>query len=168
MPAVQSTEMRGPAGIPRRRGARGATPWGPALAVTALALAVLTTPALSAGGRTIHGLATARLRLAQAEGSTLVETGPVSGVIVGQVQARLKTGASYTGEFTMKTASGSIKGVGRAKPSMAGRYQSFRGSFRVVGGSGRYAHIHGEAALYGVFDRRTDSVVVQTLGTLAY
>jgi len=124
--------------------------------------------AVASGARTIHGLATAHLKLVKAEGSTLIEKGPVSGALNGSAQARLKTGSSFTGQFTMKTAAGSITGVGRATPGKAGRYQSFHGSFRVVSGTGRYAHVHGEARLYGVFDLRTDSVVVQTEGTLAY
>jgi hypothetical protein len=134
----------------------------------ALGLTAALRPAVSEGVRTIHGLATAHLHLTTAEGSTLVETGPVSGVLVGRAQARLKTGASFTGEFTISTARGSITGTGHATPAKAGRYQSFRGSFRVVSGSRLYAHVHGEAGLYGVFDRRTESVVVQTLGTLTY
>jgi hypothetical protein len=125
-------------------------------------------PAISDSARTIHGLATANLHLSRAEGSTLIETGPVSGVLVGRAQAWLKTGSSYTGKFTTSTKAGTITGLGRATPSKAGRFQSFRGSFRAVSGTGLYAHVHGEAALYGVFDRRTDSVVVQTVGTLTY
>jgi hypothetical protein len=133
-----------------------------------LLLLLAASPAISDGARTIHGLATANLHLSRAEGSTLIETGPVSGVIVGRAQARLKTGSSYTGKFTMSTAAGTITGLGKATPSKAGRFQSFRGSFRAVSGTRLYAHVRGEAALYGVFDRRTDSVVVQTVGTLTY
>ena len=125
-------------------------------------------PTTSDGARTIHGLATAHLHLVRAEGSTLIEKGPVSGVLVGSANALLKTGATYTAQFTMKTAAGAITGIGRAKPSKAGRFQSFRGSFVAVSGTGRYAHVRGQAQLYGVFDRRTESVVVQTLGSLAY
>jgi hypothetical protein len=138
-----------------------------ALGVAAISI-VVAIPATSAAASTIHGLATAHLHLAKAEGSTLIETGPVSGVLVGRAEARLKTGATYSAEFTMSTAAGTITGIGRATPSKAGRYQSFRGSFKALSGTKRYAHIRGEAQLYGVFDRRTDSVVVQTVGTLTY
>ena len=59
-------------------------------------------------------------------------------------------------------------GGGRATPHGSGRYQSFSGSFQATHGSGRYANVSGHAGLYGVFDRRTDSVVIQTTGTLTY
>jgi hypothetical protein len=145
--------------------------WRLRVVLAALGLAVLllaSRAATSEGSRTIHGLATAHLHLVRAEGSTLIERGPVSGALVGSAQAALKTGAAYTGKFTMSTAAGTITGTGQATPAKAGRYQSFRGSFHVVSGTGRYAHVHGEARLYGVFDRRTDSVVIQTEGSLAY
>jgi hypothetical protein len=166
MRSVRSDEVCVP-GRWRRRAGRVWLATILALGATATSM-LLAGPAISAGARSIHGLATARLHLTRAEGSTLFESGPVSGVLVGRAQARLKTGASYVGEFTMTTSKGAITGVGLATPSKAGRYQSFRGSFRVLRGSGQYAHVHGEAALYGVFDRRTDSVVVQTVGTLTY
>ena len=84
------------------------------------------------------------------------------------MQAQLKTGVTFTGSFTTHTNGGSIKGRGSATPHGAGRYQSFSGTFFVTGGNGRYAHISGRAGLYGVFDRRTDSVIVQTTGKLSY
>ena len=80
----------------------------------------------------------------------------------------MKTGAAFTATFTIRTSSGVIRGRGQAQPGKAGRYESFRGSFVALGGSGRYAHITGTGGLYGVFDRRADSVVIQTTGTLAY
>jgi hypothetical protein len=167
MCSVRSAEV---VKLGRGRRPRVARTWQATTATLGVTIGLLlaASPAISAGVHTIHGLATAHLHLTRAEGSTLFETGPVSGVLVGRAEARLKTGSSYTGDFTMSTSSGAITGIGRATPSRAGRYQSFRGSFRVVSGTGRYAHVHGEAALYGVFDRRTDSVVLQTVGTLAY
>ncbi len=157
MRAVQSDEIGG-------RASRLA----PAVLCAAMGLVLALGASASEGSRTLRGLATAHLHLVKAEGSTLTEKGPVSGVLVGSAQALLKTGASYTANFTMSTAAGAITGIGRATPSKAGRYQSFHGSFRAVSGTGRYAHVHGEARLYGVFDRRTDSVVVQTEGSLSY
>jgi hypothetical protein len=116
----------------------------------------------------LRGLATAHLHLVRAEGSTLIEEGPVSGVLNGTARARLKTGASYSASFMIFTRAGTISGTGTAMPAGSGRYQSFKGTFHAIGGSRRYAHIKGQAGLYGVFDRRADSVVVQTSGTLSY
>jgi hypothetical protein len=118
--------------------------------------------------RSLNATTTAHLHLVKAEGSELFEEGPVTGALPGSMQAQVKTGVSFTGSFTTHTAGGSIKGHGSATPHGAGRYQSFSGTFIVTGGTGRYTHISGHAGLYGVFDRRTDSVIVQTTGKLSY
>jgi hypothetical protein len=118
--------------------------------------------------RSLDATTTAHLHLVKAEGSQLFEAGPVSGALAGSMQAELDTGAVFTGSFTTHTRGGSIKGHGTATPHGSGRYQSFSGTFVVTGGSGRYAHVSGRAGLYGVFDRRSDSAVVQTTGKLSY
>jgi hypothetical protein len=116
----------------------------------------------------LDGKATAHLHLVQVEGSELSEEGHVSGVLTGTARGELHLGATFTASFTIHTANGSITGHGTANAHGTGRYQSFAGSFTVAGGSGRYAHIQGRAGLYGVFERRTDSVVIQTTGRLTY
>lgn len=118
--------------------------------------------------RSLNATITAHLHLVKAEGSELFEEGPVTGALPGSMEAQLKTGATFTGSFTTHTSNGSIKGHGSATPHGVGRYQSFSGTFLVTGGTGRYTHISGHAGLYGVFDRRTDSVIVQTTGKLSY
>jgi hypothetical protein len=145
-------------------------PW-----IVLVALGVGASPVRSYGrvdaghqARALNATTTAHLHLVRAEGSQLFEEGPVSGALSGSMRAQLDTGAVFTGSFTLRASGGSIKGRGRATPHGSGRYQSFSGSFVVTGGSGRYAHVGGHAGLYGVFDRRSDSVVVQTTGHLAY
>jgi hypothetical protein len=118
--------------------------------------------------RSLNATTIAHLHLVKAEGSELFEEGTVSGALRGSMQAELKTGAIYTGRFTTRTHDGSIKGHGTATPHGSGRYHSFRGTFVVTGGTGRYSHVSGHAGLYGVFDRRSDSVTVQTTGKLSY
>jgi hypothetical protein len=118
--------------------------------------------------RTLNITATAHLHLVKAEGSQLVEEGSVSGALAGSMRAELKTGSVFTGSFTTHLRGGSISGRGKANPHGSGRYQSFSGSFVVTSGSGRYTHVNGHAGLYGVFDRRSDSVIVQTTGKLSY
>ncbi len=118
-----------------------------------------------AAAATLTGTATAHLRLVPPiEGSSLFEEGPVTGALTGTVKAQLKTGATFTAQFTIRTSSGTIAGRGSADPHGSGRYQSFSGSFIATRGTGRYAHIHGRANLYGVIDRRTDAVTIQTVG----
>jgi hypothetical protein len=118
--------------------------------------------------RTLNGEATARLHLVKAEGSQLLEEGVVTGALAGSADGTFHTGAVFLGAITIHTRGGSISGEGRAIPSGSGRYQSFRGSFKATSGSGLYAHISGQAGLYGVLDRRHDSVVIQTTGRLTY
>jgi hypothetical protein len=124
--------------------------------------------AVAYAARTLNGTATAHLHLVRAEGSELIEEGSVSGALVGTARAELSTGAIFTATFTIHAHGGSITGHGHATPHGSGRYQSFSGSFNATNGTGRYAHISGRAGLYGVFDRRADSVVIQTTGTLTY
>jgi hypothetical protein len=118
--------------------------------------------------RAINGNATAHLHLVKAEGSELIEEGPVSGALAGSAHAELRTGATFTASYTIHTQAGSISGRGQATPHGSGRYQSFAGTFSTSGGTGRYTHVSGHARLSGVFDRRTDAVVIQTSGTLSY
>jgi hypothetical protein len=112
----------------------------------------------------LHGTATARLHLVYPEGSELVEEGPVTGALSGYARAAVHTGAIFKATFTIHTSAGSISGRGEARPNGSGRYQSFKGSFQATSGSGRYTHIRGRAELYGVIDRRSDSVTIQTTG----
>lgn len=117
----------------------------------------------------LTGTATAKLHLTRAEGSMLIEEGPVTGALTGTAKAWLQTGTILTARFTIQTRYGSISGQGHASPHGSGRYISFAGTFTTTGGTGRYAHVHGKAGLYGVFDRRTEAVTIQaTGGTLTY
>jgi hypothetical protein len=119
--------------------------------------------------RTLSGTATAHLHLVEPDGSKLIEEGAVTGALVGSAWAELHTGAVFKARFTIQTDAGAISGRGQATPHGSGRYQSFSGWFLATSGSGRYAHIRGRAGLYGVFDLRSDSVVIQTTdGTLSY
>jgi hypothetical protein len=144
-----------------------------ALGVTAVV--VLAGPLLAnAGSLTAHvastldGTATAHLHLVKPEGSQLIEEGPVSGALSGSARGDFYTGAQFSGTVTIRTHAGSISGKGRATPHGSGRYQSFNGTFTLTGGTGRYTRAHGRVSLYGVFDRRSDSVTIQTVGSFSY
>ncbi len=141
--------------------------------LTAAGLVGLTTAPTDASvrahaARTLNGEATARMHLVKAEGSQLLEEGLVTGALAGSAHGTFHTGAVFLGAITIHTRGGSISGEGRAIPSGSGRYQSFRGSFKATSGSGLYTHVSGHAGLYGVLDRRHDSVVIQTTGRLTY
>jgi hypothetical protein len=81
---------------------------------------------------------------------------------------RLTLGSTVTASFTIRTRDGTIYGSGRAALHSSGRYASFGGSLSVSHGTGRYVDAHGNGKLYGVIDRRTSALTVQTIGTLSY
>jgi hypothetical protein len=111
---------------------------------------------------------TARLHYVSASGSLLLEEGAASGTIPGSMRVHLNVGATLSGNFTIYTSGGSIKGHGEATPHGSGVYESFAGSLVASGGSGRYTHAHGRANLYGTFNRDTYALTIQTTGTLSY
>jgi hypothetical protein len=111
---------------------------------------------------------TAHLRYISASGSLLYETGSAAGTLPGSMRAHVNIGATIAGNFTIYTRGGAISGRGAATPKGSGVYESFAGSLRVSGGTGRYRHAHGTARLYGTFNRNSYALVVQTVGTLYY
>ncbi len=124
--------------------------------------------ATASSARALKASDTARLRYVSASGSLLYEIGNASGALPGSMRAHVSIGAAISGSFTIYTHGGSISGRGSATPKGSGTYESFAGSLSVSRGSGRYAHAHGRARLYGTFDRSTYALVVQTAGTLYY
>jgi hypothetical protein len=118
--------------------------------------------------RTLNATDTAYLHYLHSSGSLLFEEGSASGTLPGKMRAHCSVGATVTASFTLYTSGGSINGHGTATPHGSGTYESFAGSLTVTGGSGRYAHAHGHAGLYGVFNRRTYALTIQTTGRLSY
>jgi hypothetical protein len=152
----------------RRLGAAGS--------VLALATGVALTLALRApaavparAARVLKVDDTGHLRLLNASGSILKEEGPASGTLAGNVKVRLVVHATVAASFTIEArGGGSISGSGSATLHSSQRYSSFGGSLSVSHGTGRYADAHGTGKLYGVIDRRTDTLTVQTIGQLDY
>jgi hypothetical protein len=178
-------------GKPRRRGiarrlAIGSAALALASACGQIAFAAARTPAVALGSfagptpsvpiaaraaRTVSVDDTGHLERIHASGEIFIEVGKVSGTLPGTVSVRLDVGPEIiTASFTIKPRSGgSIVGSGRAKIGSSGRYTSFSGTLSVSGGTGRYAHARGAGKLYGVLERKSDNVTVQTReGTLEY
>jgi hypothetical protein len=135
--------------------------------------AALLAPATSAadGARTVRVNDTGYLRLAHASGEDLFEAGAISGTLPGTASVHLYVGAeTVTASFTIDArGGGSISGTGLAKIGSSGRYTSFAGTLAVTGGTGRFAHAHGQGKLYGVIERKSDKLTVQTReGVLDY
>jgi len=118
--------------------------------------------------RALQATDTAKLRYVSAAGSELLEQGKTTGTLPGSMRAEVEIGATISGNFTIYTKGGSIKGHGVASPHGAGIYESFAGSVTVTGGTGRFVHAHGHTGLYGTFDRNTYALTIQTTGTLSY
>jgi hypothetical protein len=118
--------------------------------------------------RKLRASDTAHLHYISASGSILYEGGTASGTIPGSMRVHFNVGATFTGSFTIYTHGGTIKGHGSATPHGSGIYESFAGSLVATGGTGRYAHAHGRAGLYGTFNRNNYALLVQTTGTLLY
>ena len=117
---------------------------------------------------TLNATDTAHLRYVRASGSELFEEGSTSGSLPGKMQLHGEVGPTLSASFTVFVHGGTINGRGAAKAHGSGRYESFAGSLTITGGTGLYVHAHGHAGLYGVFDRRTYALTVQTTGRLLY
>jgi formylmethanofuran dehydrogenase subunit C len=117
---------------------------------------------------TLKATDTAHLRYVSAAGSLLSEEGSASGTLPGKMRASVNVGATISGNFTISTQGGTIKGHGSATPHGSGTFESFAGSIIVTGGTGRFANAHGHTGLYGTFNRSTYALTVQTTGTLSY
>jgi hypothetical protein len=118
--------------------------------------------------RTLSVNDTGRLHQVEEEGSLLIEEGPASGSLPGNVRARLTLGTTVTLGFTLYVHGGTISGHGSARLNPGkGEFASFSGTLSVTHGSGHYAHATGSGGLYGTIDRlNNDNAVVQVVGRL--
>ncbi len=119
--------------------------------------------------RLLNATDTAHLHMVGEEsGSLVAEEGSATGGLPGAVKANFNIGANITASFTIYTRGGSVSGHGSAALHSSGRYASFAGTMSISRGTGRYAHAHGTGGLYGVIDRSTYALTVQTTGRLSY
>ncbi|HYM53827.1 MAG TPA: hypothetical protein VES97_00580 [Solirubrobacteraceae bacterium] len=118
--------------------------------------------------RVVNATDKASLHYIRSSGSRLFEEGSASGTLPGSMRVYCNIGATFTASFTIYTRRGSIVGRGTATPRGSGVYESFAGSLVATGGTGIYVHAHGQAGLYGVLNRRTYALTVQTTGRLSY
>lgn len=138
-----------------------------AAVVVALFLATCL-PALPARAATLRIDDTAHLRLLKAFGAVLVEQGYAGGTLPGVTRVRMVVRSSVSATFSIDTRWGTIYGRGGAALHSSGRYASFGGWLSVSKGTGRFRKANGRGRLYGVIDRRTHTLTVQTIGALRY
>jgi hypothetical protein len=111
----------------------------------------------------------AHLHLTTTAGELLEEEGTATGALPGKIRARFRVGATVSGSYTFyPRGGGSITGSGSARLHSTGTYASFGGTLTISHGTGRYAHAHGRGGLYGLVNRHTDALTVQTTGHLSY
>jgi hypothetical protein len=118
--------------------------------------------------RTLSATDTAHLHYVRSTESLLYEEGSASGTLPGSMRVYFKIASTVTANFTIYTHNGTIHGHGNATTHASGIYESFAGTITVNGGTGRYTHAQGHAGLYGVYDRRTYALTIQTTGRLSY
>jgi hypothetical protein len=104
----------------------------------------------------------------RSQGSWLYEEGSAGGTLPGSMRANCNITATFKAVFTIYVHGGSISGRAAAAVHGSGLYQSFGGSLWATGGTGRYAHAHGRGGFYGVLNRNTYNMTIQTTGTLSY
>jgi hypothetical protein len=151
-----------------------------ARSAVALGIAVLmqsSVPALASHTRA-HGAALTlnlrdegQLRLTKRGGSLLLQEGPVSGTLPGNVHTRVlyNGGPIVTIQFTISTAGGAIRGHGLGRLSNPrSASPSFVGPLAITGGSGSYANASGRGKLYGVLYLSDDKLIFQPEGQLQY
>lgn len=129
--------------------------------------------ATASSARALNVTDTAHLHYVRETHAMLVDEGTAKGALAGTVRAIFSTGAALRGTFTISTRYGSITGRGSGKlhegpHNSNGPYASFGGTMTVIHGTGRYAHAHGTGGFYGVLNRETYAVTLQTTGTLSY
>ncbi len=159
---------------PRRRAALARR-----TAFAAALAAALFTPAAAAAARPAHrhGKAAlrqtyiheeARLHLAHKNGSSaIVEEGSAAGTFSGSLSAQLSVKIStVTGSVVGYLKGGAISGNVTATPHVSGKYVTFKGTFKLSHGTGRYAGASGTAGFYGVINRETYDATVQLVGRL--
>ena len=132
---------------------------------------------LGLGVATAHGASALQVRdegqlhYVSDNATQIFDEGHVAGTIpgTGRVDFTYNASPDVNARFTIHGAGGSIDGEARAKlNSPSSLTPSFRGTLRITGGSGRYAHAYGSGELFGVFHRHGYGLIMQAIGTLRY
>lgn len=145
-----------------------------ATAIAAMTLALAAASAGAEGGpfagaaRTLNVTDEARLHYHESAGSSLIEEGRATGGLPGAVKVHFTVGPTVSASFTISTRSGTLIGHGSGVLHSSGTYASFRGTMSITRGTGRYLHAHGHGGFYGVLNRKTYALTVQTTGSLSY
>ena len=115
---------------------------------------------------------TSEAHLVKAVGNVLTEEGKVTGTLPGTARITIDLhagGGTATARVTLHVSGGSINAQSNGKGHEgSGGWESFGGTMRLQGGTGRYAHASGSGHMYGALNRRNDKLTVQTMVTMRY
>jgi hypothetical protein len=155
--------------VPRR----GALVLALALSLTLTGLmAVAAAPALTPHAtKTLHATEHITLKLVKRTSSThFVHQGMAKGTAAGTVRSKitLTHAVVLRGTVTITTKRGRVrlKVDGRARSLML--KTPFSGTAKIAGGTGAYAHAHGNGKFHGIVDRTTWDATLDASGTLIY
>ncbi len=111
------------------------------------------------------------LGFTKSSGSQIFDEGKMHGSLPGYAKVRF----TYNGEpmvyatFTIYGSGWTVTGHGSGRlSSPTSTTPSFHGSLSLTSGSGRYRGAYGSGQLYGVFNRRSYALTVQTTGNFRY
>ena len=104
----------------------------------------------------------------ESSGQLLVEEGKLTGQLPCNARVTIYVASTVDAHITVYLQGGAITASGKEVVHYSNAYASFGGSVTVNRSSGRYAHARGTGGFYGVVNRRTDSLVLQTTGKLYY
>jgi hypothetical protein len=110
-----------------------------------------------------------RLNQSKSAGQLLVEEGTLTGQFTANVTARFSITSNATVNIAVyPKGGGSISAQGSETVHFSNAYATFSGLATVTHGTGRYAHAYGKSRFYGVLNRKTNAVTLQTVGKLYY
>lgn len=122
----------------------------------------------SGAARSLRATDRATLHYVSSTVNVFYETGRATGTLPGLMRVHMRLGSKFSGDYVIEARGGTIRGRGAATPHGSGTYESFAGTITVTGGTGRFVHAHGQAHVYGTFDRLDNRLKLHTTGTLHY
>jgi hypothetical protein len=105
----------------------------------------------------------------ESESEDFEDAGQATGTLPGSVKASINVGADVRISFTLRPhGGGSISGHSTATIHGKGTYISFVGPVQITRGTGSWAHVRGQATVYGTFNRQTLNSTVEVIGKLQH
>jgi hypothetical protein len=107
-----------------------------------------------------------RTHLVRKSGNELYESGSATGTFAASVSGRVSIGVVSHFMFVLTDKHGSVRVAGIGYAVSLGVRARFRGTARIIRGTGRYAAARGSVGLSSVVDRSTWSMVGTVAGTV--